>query len=385
MAEAVVQPYDEIGRYSMFFPIKVVNGFVACDFMLGCYCCKFCLNRRYPDWHRLLEAKKVYRNSMQVAQAAGLLKKTKALTHARVTLKFGHDTDMSLEESEVQQLYKLMPADHPIVFMRRGRLMPEHRPFYMQARPNLLVELTLTPRSKFLEYKINPFPILDSFKDVACNMFYTVGPVCEDNYEEAREIIRAIPTGSNVWVRELIVKDIPKITGANKLDYHGEELRKFALERGHIVVSYLNCVVRAGVGLGFHKRGEFDSEPNTWQLQWAAQHCQVIEQCSFEETEEQERSRIHPALDDLGLTLARPLKKFAHKSYAVLTNEEVNFGDDCYLRELTSLKIDLWKEGMKTGTALTQSIAARWKEVDFFPVDEMIELARDSYALAFPE
>jgi hypothetical protein len=40
---------------------------------------------------------------------------------------------------------------------------------------------------------------------------------------------------------------------------------------------------------------------------------------------------------------------------------------------------------MKTGTALTQSIAARWKEVDFFPVDEMIELARDSYALAFPE
>ncbi len=36
MAESVIQLYDDIQRYSMFFPIKVVNGFVTCDFVLGC-------------------------------------------------------------------------------------------------------------------------------------------------------------------------------------------------------------------------------------------------------------------------------------------------------------------------------------------------------------
>lgn len=384
MAEPVVQPYDEIGRYSMFFPIKVVNGFVTCDFMLGCYCCKFCLNRRYPDWHRLLEAKKVYRNPLQVEQAASLLKKVKALTHARVTLKIGHDTDMSLEERETQQLFGLLPSDQPVVFMRRGRILPEHRAFYMKAYPNLLVELTVTPRSQFLEYQIDPFPILESFRDVACNMFYTVGPVCEDNLDEAREILRSIPAGSKVWVRDLIIKDIPEMSSVNRSGFRSEGLREFARNQGHFVVSYLNCVVRAQVGLSFHKRGEFVSEPNTWQLQWS-QLCKVRKQCSLEEPEEQERTRIQSALAEIGLTLSEPLRKFAHKSFAVVVNEEVNFGDECYLRELTGLKIDLWKEGRKTGTALSQSIAARWKEYSFFPVDEMLELGRESCRIAFPE
>ena len=384
MAESVKQLYDNIERYSMFFPIKVVNGFVACDFVLGCYCCKFCLNRRNTDWQRLLETKKVYRNPLRVEQAAALLKKVKALTRARVTLKFGHDTDSSLEEDEIQQLYNLMPPDQPTVFMRRGRLTRENRPFYMQANPNLLVELTLTPRSQLLDYQIDPFPILASFEGVATNMFYTIGPVCADNYDEAREIVRSIPPGSKVWVRDLITKNIPEMASAGGPASRCEELREFAHSRGYSVISYLNCVVRAELGLSFHKRGEFVSEPNAWQMRWS-QVCKVREQCSLEEPEEQERGRIGPALADLGLTLARPLEKFAHKSYAVVTNQEVNFGDECYLRELTGLKIDLWKDGMKTGTALTRSIAERWKEYDFFPVDEMLELGRESYRLAFSD
>ncbi len=381
MAEPVVQPYDDIGRDSMFFPIKVVNGFVTCDFILGCYACKFCLNRRYPEWQRLLAAKKVLRSTLQVEQAASLLKRVKAITRARVTLKFGHDTDASLEEAEAQQLYDLLPADHPIVFMRRGRLLPEHRAFYLTNKPNLLMELTLTPRSEILDYRLDPFSILDSFSGVACNMFFTIGPVCQDNFEEAKELIRAVPPGSKVWVRDLIIKDIPTMDSAPRPDYRANELRIFAREQGHQVVSYLNCVARAELGLPFHKRGEFVSEPNTWQLEWSQQYCKALAQCSPELPAEEERAAIQSALGELGLTLAKPLHKFAHKSYNVVTNEEVNFGDECYLRELTSLKIDLWKEGSKTGTALTHSIARRWKEYDFFPVDEMLELAKESRAL----
>ena len=382
MAEAVVQPEDEFGRYSLFFPIKVVNGFVTCDFVLGCYCCKFCLNRRYPDWQRLLEMGRIYRNPLGVARAAELLGRVKALTRARVTLKLGHDTDMSLEESEAQELVARLPASVAVVFMRRGRLLPAQRPFYLQARPNLLMEVTLTPRSAALAYAKDPFEILDSFRGIACRTFFTIGPVCGDNLDEARAIIGCLPAKSQVWVRELIVKDIPNLPGGSGLSASGEELRRYAQEQGHTVISYLNCVARAGVGLGFHKRGEFVSEPNTWQLAWC-ERCPSRDACVPEQPEEEERARIQSILPELGLSLARPVHKFGHKSYQVVCAEEVNFGDEAYLRELSGLKIDLWQEGRKTGTALTRSIAARWQEVDFFPVAEMLELARESYELAF--
>ena len=126
MAKIAIQPQNEIERLSLFFPIKVVNGFVTCDFKLGCYCCKFCLNRRYPDWNRMLETHKVYRNTLTVERAADLLKQVKAFTQAKVTLKIGHDTDMSLEEVEAQRLCEILPRDQPIIFMRRGKLLPEH-------------------------------------------------------------------------------------------------------------------------------------------------------------------------------------------------------------------------------------------------------------------
>ncbi len=380
MAEAVVPPEDELGRLSLFFPIKVVNGFVTCDFVLGCYCCKFCLNRRYPDWQRLLEMRRVYRNPLEVERAVALLGRVKALTRARLTLKLGHDTDMSLEEPEAQALMARLPASQPVVFMRRGRLLPAQRAFHLQPHPNLLMEVTLTPRSAALEYRDDPFAILDSFRGIATSTFFTIGPVCPDNLDEAREIIRCLPADSRVWVRELIVKDIPTLKDG--LSASGEELRRFARDQGHQVISYLNCVARAGVGLGFHKRGEFVSEPNAWQLAHC-ERCPSRALCTPEQSEEEERLRIQAALSELGLSLARPLEKFAHKSYNVVSREEVNFGDEAYLRELSGLKVDLWKEGKKTGTALSPSIAARWKEVDFFPVDEMLELARESYELAF--
>lgn len=383
MADPMVIPDDEFERLSMFLPIKIVNGFVTCDFFLGCYCCKFCLNRRYPDWQHLLEKKKVYRNGLQVEHAAALLQRIKAFTDAKVTLKIGHDTDMSLEEAEAQQLYALLPADHPVAFMRRGKLLPEHRPFYLHDYPNLLVELTLTPRSDYLEYHADPFPVLESFAGVQCNMIYTVGPVCHDNVEEAKDILRVIPPGSKVWVRDLIVKDLPEYSRGPATS-SGDQLREYALSHGHRLVPYLNCVVRAEVGLGFHKRGEFVTEKNVWQLKWA-ESCKVRELCACELPEEEERARIDAALHNLALTFAESPDKFGHKCYNVVVNEEVNFGDECYLRELTGLKVDLRKIGRKTGTFISRSIAARWKQQDLYPIDELFLMARESFQRVFAE
>ncbi len=380
MVRDAVSPRDDLERMSLFFPIKVVNGFVSCDFMLGCYCCRFCLNRRYPDWHAMLETRKVYRNALSVERAAALLSQVKAFTRARVTLKVGHDTDMSLEEPQAQALTDLLPADHPIVFMRRGALPSKHRAWYQRARPNLLMKLTLTPRSPFLDATADPFAILDSFRGIAQPMFFAIGPVIDENLEEARAVVRALPPGSRLWVRDLITKDIPRFDKTVRVaEPPGESLRRYAVEQGHHIVHYLNCLVRAELGLPFHKRGEFVSEPNPWQVRWS-QHCKVLGRCGAEVPEDEARERIDDALGDLDLTLDRPVERFGHKSYRVTVREDVNFGDECYLRELTSLKCDLERLGRKTGTALSASIADRWRNTHFFPVDEVLELARESYA-----
>ena len=383
MARDVEKVSDEIERLSLFMPIKVVNGFVTCDFMLGCYCCRFCLNRRYPDWQRLLEQHRIYRNPLDVRRAADLLNRVKAFTHARVTLKIGHDTDMSLEEREAQELFYLLPPGYPVIWMRRGKLMPEFRPFYMKKRKNLLVKVTLTPRSVYLNATDNPFDVLESFRNVCCPMYYAIGPVCHDNYEEAKTLIDCLPSQSSMWVKELIIKDVPML-GENPppLRYSAESLRHYAAERGHHVFDYLNCLVRAEVGLPFHKRGEFVSEKSLWELSQCG-ICRAFDRCDVQLSEPEERSRIAAALDDLGITLPDPPEKSGYKSYRCIARDEVNFGDECYLREKTSLKVDLSSPGRKTGTALTVSIIKRWQKKEIFPVDEMMALARESYRMAF--
>jgi hypothetical protein len=383
MVREAVQPVHDTERLSLFLPLKVVNGFVTCDFILGCYCCRFCLNRRYPDWHALLERQRVYRNTLETGQAAALLMRIKAFTQGKVTLKIGHDTDMSLEEKEAQELISLLPGDQPIVFMRRGKLLPEHRAFYMKRRENLLMKVTLTPRSKYLDCSTDPYEILESFKGLKCNLFFAVGPVCHDNQEEARSILRALPRGSRLWVRDLIVKDVPRYDGplSSLWAPAAEHLRRFAVEQGHTIVHYLNCIVRAELGLSFHKRGEFVSEPNPWQIRWC-DRCKVLNTCGRTVAHRDALDRIEATLDQLGLTLAAAPRRFGHKSYRVIVNEDVNFGDECYLRETTGLKTDLVLPGRKTGTALSQDIVDRWRRHEFFPVDEVLALARDSYEIA---
>jgi hypothetical protein len=383
MARDAEKVIDETERLSLFLPIKVVNGFVTCDFMLGCYCCKFCLNRRYPDWNALLEKNRVYRNPLDVAQAAALLSRTKAFKKAKVTLKIGHDTDMSLEETEAQQLAGMVPPEHPVIFMRRGKLLPQFRPFYMQPRKNLLVKVTLTPRSNYLEAANDPFEILDSFRGVRTAMFFAVGPICHDNADEAKELIRCLPPQSRMWVKSLIARDLPRFNGQPSItDEKAEELRRFASSQGHHVFDYLNCTVRAEAGLGFHKRGEFVSEHNAWEL-GKCRECKTLAICDVQLSEREERKCIDSALGDIGVTLREKPDKTGYKTYRVTADQDVNFGDECYVRELTGLKIDLESPGRKTGTSLTDSIVERWRIFDFFPVDELMGLAKESYCLAF--
>ena len=242
------------------------------------------------------------------------------------------------------------------------------------------MKLTVTPRSPVLDATADPFAVLDSFRGIPQAMFFAIGPVIPENLDEGRALVRALPPGSRLWIRDLITDDIPRYDGAAQPeDLPGEVLRVYATEQGHQVVNYLNCLVRAKLGLPFHKRGEFVSEPNAWQMRWS-RHCEVLGRCGAEVEQDEAHARIHGALEELDLSLARPIACIGHKTYHVVVNEDVNFGDECYLRERTSLKCDLERPGRKTGTALSASIADRWRSTHFFPVDEVLELARESFS-----
>ena len=55
---------------------------------------------------------------------------------------------------------------------------------------------------------------------------------------------------------------------------------------------------------------------------------------------------------------------------------------ETWLRERTGLKVDLAREGRKTGTSLSADIVARWRATRFFPIDEVLELGRESFRRA---
>jgi len=327
----------------------------------------------------MLNTGKVFRNTLTPECAARLLLKCQSITKAKVTLKLGHDTDMSLEEPEAQELFLRMPSEHPVVFMRRGKLQNEYKSFYSKKYNNLLVQVTLTPRSSSIDYTNNPFEILDTFREVKTNMFYVIAPVCLDNIDESKKIISELPAESYVSIKLLTTKNIPGMTGIPEPGAElYDELCSFAEAKGHYVVSYLNCVVRSRLRLPFHKCGEFVSEHNIWQLKWS-RNCPVRSACASKINVNSAERKINSALSDLQLTLAEPIKKRAYKTYNVVVNEDVNFGDEAYIRELTNLKVDLIKTGRKTGSSLSESIFNRWIKIGFFPVAEVHQLGKECY------
>lgn len=379
MSREDVSPTNEFERLSLFYPIKLVNGFISCDFKIGCYCCKFCLNRRYADWNDLLNTGKIFKNTLTPEYAVKLLYKTKSFTNAKVTLKIGHDTDMSLEEDEAQELFLRLPSDYPIVFMRRGKILNEHKKFYQKKYPNLLVQLTLTPRSDFLDTFKNPFEILDTFRGIKTSMFYVIAPVLQENFAEAKKLISLLPPDSYVNIKLLTTKKIPGIIDIAEPNISlYDELCNYAKSRGCYVVSYMNCVVRSRIGYTFHKCGEFVHERNIWQLRWS-KYCKVKEKCVNELSEPDEVSDIMNALSYLKLTLKKNIKKIGFKTFNVVVNEDVNFGDEAYLREITGLKVNLINENRKTGSSLSKNIHNRWKTISFFPVEEVHQLGKECY------
>jgi hypothetical protein len=377
MARNVEKPENYFERVSMFLPIKLVNGFISCDFIIGCYCCKFCLNRRYADWNQMLNTGKVFHNSITPELAVKYLSGLKSFTEGKVTLKFGHDTDMSLEEEKAQDTFKLLPMYYPVVFMRRGKLLDQFKDFYMKNYDNLLVCLTITPRSRFLEYYNDPYEIIDSFRDIKSSIFYTVGPVSQDNLDEAKRIIDYLPARSYMIVRELILKDIPNYPNDKNI-VSCEKLREYANSKGFNVMSYLNCLVRSKLGLPFHKHGEFISEPNVWQNKWCGV-CDSRNLCGESLTDDEEKNKIFKILKELNLTLESEIQKKYYKTYLVNVNEDVSFGDESYIREKACLKVDLFKKGRKTGSTLSKNIYERWNKVGFFPIEDLYKEAEEIF------
>ncbi len=257
--------------------------------------------------------------------------------------------------------------------MRRGKLLEQFKDFYMTNYDNLLVCLTVTPRSEFLEYHTDPYEIIDSFRDIKSSVFYTIGPVTQDNIDEAKSLIDYLPSKSYMIVRELILKDIPNFPN-NKNIVSCEKLRKYATSKGFNVMSYLNCLVRSRLGLPFHKHGEFISEPNVWQDKWCAV-CDSRNLCGENLTDDEEKDKILKVLKELNLTLKSEIQKKCYKTYLVNVNEDVSFGDESYIREKACLKVDLSKKGRKTGSAISKSIYERWSKVGFLPIDALYEEA----------
>jgi hypothetical protein len=101
-----------------------------------------------------------------------------AYDRARLPIRFGHNTDASLQWREFWQLSDYLPKNYPIIqpkaishISRRGR-------FFLKRRHHILLKISITPKSQSLKTFIDPLTMLDSLnyaRDVT--KFFLIGPL----------------------------------------------------------------------------------------------------------------------------------------------------------------------------------------------------------------
>jgi hypothetical protein len=355
-----------------FLPIKLSPGFIAVAFHLGCIGCNFC-SVRYGNSRDQLFAARVHRTYPTTpAEIVDLLRAMPSYAKARVPIRLGNDTDLRFEMDEVVEFLDLLPADYPACALTRFPISERHAA--RLSRPNVIVKLTATPASAFLECPDNAAEVIASAAWFDTPVVVTLGPVTANNFAECRRLLDAIPRKPNitVYVKPLndefhpSLRSIPQITAEQYA-----ELRQEITDRNFRHLSQLMCPVNEKLGLA-HKRVSDVPEDERAHCERCASRdlCHVPEEVTV--------SSIRTVMASLGLTPVSVTRK-AFKSYVVAVDAASGYGDEAYLSEILGCKVKLTGTAAGTGGgayAASREVLDRWQRVGFFPYTRLIQRVR---------
>lgn len=372
-----------------FFPVKLLAGAIAVDFVAGCPLdCLHCHARRHPAREALLDTGVAIDTRVPPRKVLAWLRSMPSYL-AGVQLRLGHDSDAGLAFDKYAELIELVDPGRSVVYRTHRPLGGRERRFFGRPRTNVLVELTATPRSGALRVTVDPMELVRSVAELEPRrLHWVLGPLAADSLHDAERVVDALPPGTRLTLRPL---------QAASLDAHAPEaarpmpaaelsaLESRALAR-HLVVTDWSC--RNGVAET--GRGFYDVDRITGQRDLGRRAMDLVTCVSCPS-----RTRCHGRLDDqdlerrlsrelgtLGLTLAAPPERTGPRSFAVTVVEPTARGDETYLAHAlgqpVSVALSTRERGRDDGElfcAVDPAVLRRWWAHGFLPVNELNQAA----------
>lgn len=349
---------------SEFYPIKISPGFITIAFHLGCIGCNFC-SVRYGNLRDVLFSGKINRKyPVSPRELYKLLEGMPSFSKARIPIRIGNDTDFKFESRETEKFVSLLPNDYPVIILTRFPVPIRYKHIFN--RNNVLLKITITPKSDYLDCPDNYKAILKSLEGINSEVMVTIGPVDASNYDKACSLIKKIPNKRNfsVYIKRLndefhpSLKTIPQISSDQE-----QSLKVLVIENGFRHLSQLTCPLSNRLNFA-HKR--VSDVPESERKYCTS--CSVFDVCYSDDILDEDELRF--LLKDLGLQLTVPPVKTGFKSYLITVDNPTAFGDEAYLSEMLKRKIKI--SNTKDGTNRYQysssiEVMKRWQEVSFFP------------------
>lgn len=358
------------------YPIKLVGGFITVDQHVGCVGCRWCLSRRHGLWRDVFSRDThLQRGAFEDAEEAyALLDRSIAFTRARVPLRFGHNTDASLQWDFGEALYRLTPPSNPFIFMTRYPVTPPRAELFRGQR-NLLCKLSVPPRSELLGSLVDPHIHLRSVAGLPReNLFVLIGPVAADGVDGARELMRALPPGTWADVKPLTRWGIDTVSSTPLPDPAViDDIRREGRSRGLMVTDYFGCQFRRRLGRAFYKALDSPAYAKA-----TCDRCEGRPRC-FGPRAEGVAQAIRGEAARIGLTLGVATST-GPATTRFLCAEPSSRGDETYLSELFDHQVLLSSvpDGSQGGSFSLEDadVTERWERVGMLPSTEIRRLAQ---------
>lgn len=377
-------PHDDYRNILELFPIKLVGGFIAADFHVGCLGCSFCLSRRHPLWVSAFDAGYCLRpNFLSPEEIAGHLTGMLPFSRARVPVRFGHNSDASFQWDFGTRLYEMLPEENPFIMLTRFPLCKKRTSFF-NGQPNLLLKMTITPKSRIL----HTAPDIDGLIATAAhihpdNLYVLIGPVASDSIDQVVPILERLPEGTWLDIKPLTVTGIPGMNdGFRPSGGQIDQLRDIAARMGFRVTDFFGCVLRRNFNRKFYKAGTAAA-----YIRKTCVACRNHAVCfaPVDVADIDQRVRTEAAVIDL------PLADLAPKNGELIYNSKkpVSRGDETYLSELAEypVKISNTLPGSQGGCFSLEddAIHTRWEKTGMFPFSDIYRYAEEIYRQMLPK
>lgn len=353
---------------SEFYPIKLSPGFITIAFHIGCIGCNFCSVRYANSRDKIFTGKINEKYPCSPLELYNLLLKMPTFFESRTPIRIGNDTDFKFEERQVEEFVSLLPSDYPVIILTRFPI--SERVKHLFQRHNILLKITITPKSEYLDCPYNADDILSSLDEITSETMITIGPIDKDNSEDAKRFIDKVPKKKNfsLYIKPLnpdfhsSLKHIPMPS-----EIFIENLKKKVEEAGFRHLSQLTCPLSNKLGFAHKRVSDVPQEEKKFCDSCAAHNiCYSKESLS--------ENDLHRLLAKLNLRLTeKPIRK-GFKSYLISVDKPTAFGDELYLSETLKQKIKIKQTSLGTSGynySASHEVMKRWESCSFFPYSFM--------------